>query len=213
MTNPNLQRGLNLGLATLCLLGVLLLALELGKWPFLGSPPGLAGKAASKTSATKSPAKTGKTGNPFARTPQASALPVTSRETGITVYGVIIGPEGSIVLAKAGSGGIKQYKPGQSLSGFQIKEVKADRLVLQKGDNGPTQTIRWLKRGDYLNQPRPTPALLPSQAQITTVNGEKSREKAPPPRFRREGKPPKGERPPGFHIKPGPQEKLGGDKR
>lgn len=203
MTNPNLQRGLNLGLALLCLLGVLLLVLELAKWPFLGSPPGESAKSASKAVAPKTMAKSAKTGNPFARTPQASALPVTSRETGITVYGVIIGPEGSVVLAKAGSGPIKQYKPGQSLSGLQIKEVKADRLVLQKGDNGPTQTIRWLKSEDYLSRPRPAPALPPSQAQITTVNGDKPPKETPPP----------GDRPPGFQIKPGPQQKLDEGRR
>ena len=212
MTNPNLQRGLNLGLATLCLLGLLLLALELGKWPFLGSATGPSGKISSKASAQKTTAKTTKAGNPFARTPQASALPVTSRETGITVYGVIIGPEGSIVLAKAGSGRIQQYKPGQSLSGFQIKEVRADQLVLQKGDNGPTQTIRWLKQDDYLNQPRPAPALPPSQAQITTVNG-KNPKGLPATKSNKKDNAPADGRQPGFQIKPGPQEKLDGGKQ
>jgi hypothetical protein len=208
MTNPNLQRSLNLGLATLCLLGTLLIVFELGKWPFLGSPPGTPGKAATKTSPKKMPVKAKKAGNPFARTPQASALPVTSQETGITVYGVIIGPKGSVVLAKAGSGRIKQYKPGQSLSGFQIKEVRSDRLVLQKGDNGPTKTIRWLKRQDYLNQPRSRPALPPSQAQITRVEDGNPRKDAPQPRSRKQDRWKKGSKPRGFQIKPGPQQKL-----
>jgi hypothetical protein len=207
MTNPNLQRGLNLGLALLCLLGVLLVVLEIVKWPFLGSPPSEPAKSASKSVAPKTTAKSAKAGNPFARTPQASALPVTSRETGITVYGVIIGPEGSVVLAKAGGGPIKQYKPGQSLNGLQIKEVQADKLVLQKGDNGPTQTIRWLKSEDYLSRPRPAPSLPPSQGQITTVNGGK------PPRPGKEGKTPPGNRPPGFQIKPGPQQRLDEGRR
>ena len=188
MTNPSLQRGLNLGLAALCLLAVVLVALELGKWPFLGSPPQAERKASSQAGASKAPLKSKKAGNPFARTPPASALPVTSSDTGITVYGVIIDPEGSMVLAKAGGGGIKLFKPGQSLGGFRIKEVQADRLILQKGDKGPSKTIRWLKRGDYLSQPRPPSA--PPQ----TPKAEPRRE--PPP--------------PGFRIKPGPQEKLKG---
>ena len=212
MTNPNLQRGLNLGLATLCLLGLLLLIMELGKWPFLGSAPGPPEKLSSKASDQKTTAKTAKAGNPFAGTPQASNLPVTSPETGITVYGVIINPEGAIVLAKAGSGHIQQYKPGQSLNGFQIKEVRADQLVLQKGDNGPTQTIRWLKQDDYLNQPRPAPALPPSQAQITTVNGKNPKD-APPTKSNRKDNAPADKRQPGFQIKPGPQEKLDEDKQ
>ncbi len=198
MTSPNLQRGLNLGLALLCLLGALLVALELGKWPFLGSAPGSSGKATPKTGVQKAPAKIHKAGNPFARTPQASALPVTSPETGITVYGVIISPEGSIVLARAGGEGIKQFKSGQSLGGFRIKEVQADQLVLQKGENGATQTIRWLKRDDYLNKPRPSPALPPSQGSITDLDRGKTQKNPPPP---------------GFHIKPGSQEKLDGGKR
>lgn len=198
MTGSTWQRGRNLGLAALCLIGAVLLALELGKWPFLGSPPETARKASPQTVSKKAPAKSKKTGNPFARASQTSALPVTSAETGITVYGVIIGPEGSIVLAKAGGEGIKQFKSGQSLGGFQIKEVKADRLVLQKGDNGPTRTIRWLKQDDYLNRPHSTPTLPPSQGQIKNLNDDKAREETPPP---------------GFRIKPGPQEKLGGANR
>jgi type II secretory pathway component PulC len=198
MTGSTWQRGRTLGLAALCLLGAILVALELGKWPFLGSAPEPARKASPPASSKKAPINVKKAGNPFARASQASALPVTSAETGITVYGVIIGPEGSIVLAKAGGDGIKQYKSGQSLGGFQIKEVKPDRLVLQKGDNGPTRTIRWLKQDDYLSRPRPSPTLPPSQGQIEKYNGN---------RERKEG------RPRGFHIKPGPKEKFRGTER
>ncbi|KMY68880.1 hypothetical protein AAU61_04700 [Desulfocarbo indianensis] len=161
MTRPVWQRVLNLGLAGLCLLGAVLLILELAKWPFLGAasaPPAKNGKAAP-TSPARAQAASQAKGNPFARTPQASSLPVTSAETGITVYGVIIGPEGSQVLARPGGGSIQRFKPGQSLAGFQIKEVRPDRLVLQKGDNGPTQTIHWLKKEDYVSHQRPTRAL------------------------------------------------------
>lgn len=198
MTGSTWQRGRNLGLAALCLLGALLVALELGKWPFLGPSPEPARKASTKSNAQKSPAKTQKAGNPFARASQASALPVTSPETGITVYGVIIGPEGSIVLAKAGGDGIKQYKSGQSLGGFQIKEVRADRLILQKGDNGPTRTIHWLKQDDYLTRPHPAPKLPPSQGQIKDLKESPERRDAPQS---------------GFRFKPGPQERFRGPGR
>jgi type II secretory pathway component PulC len=198
MSSANLQRAINLSLALLCLLGALLVILELSKWPFWGAAPGSADKVAPQSGSKHFPAKAQKVGNPFARTPQASALPVTSPETGITVYGVIISPEGSIVLARAGSEGIKQFKSGQSLGGFRIKEVQADRLVLQKGENGPTQTIRWLKREDYLSQPHPSPKLPPSRGQISTIESDKAPH--PPP-------------PPPFNIKPGPQQKFEGGNR
>lgn len=197
MSRPNLQRAMNLSLVLICLLGAILVALELGKWPFLGSAPGSASKSGQESPAKKSHAKSQKAGNPFARTPQASALPVTSPETGITVYGVIISPEESIVLARAGSEGIKQFKPGQSLGGFRIKEVQADRLVLQKGDNGALQTIRWLKRDDDLSKPRPSPALPPPPGREAERNKSKAFKGAPP----------------GFPPRPGPQEKRDGVSR
>ncbi len=147
MISPGLQRILNLGLLALCLAGAVLVGLELFQWPFLGSPPlPLAGTAAG-SGPGQGPAPQAKrtTANPFAHTP-APSLPVTSAETGITVYGVVIGPEGAMVLARAGSGKIVRVRPGQSLGGFQVKEVHPDRLVLQKGDKGPLREIRWIKR-------------------------------------------------------------------
>jgi hypothetical protein len=127
-------------------------------WPWLGPPPQPpAGDrpAGRQAPAPSAPPRAGArpAADPFSRAAAPRPLPVTSAETGLTVVGVLITPQESLVMVRPGPNAeVRRLRPGQEVGGYVVREIHPERLVLGQGRDGPEREIRWSRHRRYLRE-------------------------------------------------------------